>query len=141
MFAPPLNLISLPQPTDILSGYPFSVYPILYVNWFAFLEGTLLPPKSRLEGTNGGAPIGWWKPKIAPTAFVAYYYDMGCCVDTQWHHGCSKDTLTKGFATSHPIHPAPIPPRLVPLPIPRTLSVSYTDKSTVKMLAISDLED
>ena len=29
MFVPPLNLISLPQPTDICSGYPFSVYPIL----------------------------------------------------------------------------------------------------------------
>ena len=46
MFAPQLNLILLPQPTDTLNGYPSPVYPILSVNWSAFLEGILVTLQS-----------------------------------------------------------------------------------------------
>ena len=56
MFAPQLNLILLPQPTDALNGYPSLVYPILNLNWSAFLEGILLTFQSPdwNIGTNGG---------------------------------------------------------------------------------------
>ena len=47
MFSPKLNLILLPQPTDTHNNYPSPVYPMLNVNWSAFLEGILTTLQSR----------------------------------------------------------------------------------------------
>ena len=71
MFALQLNLILLPQPTDALNGYPSPVYPMLHVNWSAFLHAN--PSKSRLEQWHQWrTPIGWWGPRFSATASVAY---------------------------------------------------------------------
>ena len=49
IFAPQLNLMLLPLPTDTLNGYPSPVYPMLDVNWYAFERNFAYHPKSQLK--------------------------------------------------------------------------------------------
>ena len=53
MFAPQLNLIFLPQPTNTLNGYPSTVYPMLNLNQSAFLNSILLPYSLHADALNG----------------------------------------------------------------------------------------
>ena len=47
MFVPQLNLILLPKPIDTLNNYSSLAYPMLNVNWSAFLEGILTTLQSQ----------------------------------------------------------------------------------------------
>ena len=103
MFTPQLNLILLHQPTDALNGYPSPVYPMLHVNWSAFLKSILqtLQIHDWKNGTN-------W---IMGTWVCSHWCVIGHCVGVMAAHGVSQ---TGVFATSNPTPSHLTPSRLYP---------------------------